>query len=108
MVEAFTRGYAVVDGQKYGRFSLFGGNICGEFTELVENKRIEMKWRFKTWPDEHYSNVVIELKQKEDCTELQLTQTGIPASDYERTKEGWRNHYWQSIKQTFGFGALLF
>jgi activator of HSP90 ATPase len=43
-----------------------------------------------------------------DCTELRLTQTGIPVYEYERTKEGWQNHYWRSIKATFGYGSFLY
>lgn len=35
MVRAFTQGMAQVDPQKGGRFSLFNGNVVGEFSELV-------------------------------------------------------------------------
>ena len=67
-----------------------------------------MRWRFKTWPVEHYSTVTIELCEKDSGTELKLTQTGVPEAEYERTKQGWNNYYWEAIKQTFGFGARLF
>lgn len=108
MVRAFTQGDAIVESFRGGRFVMFGGNILGEFTDLVTNEKIEMRWRNKSWPDEHYSNVTLELRQKDDCTELVLTQTGIPIGDYEKTREGWKNHYWRSIKQTFGYGAMFF
>lgn len=107
MVIAFTRGDVKLELVKGGKFELFGGNITGEFMELVPSKQISQKWRFKSWPSGHYSNVVMDLNQKDDQTELVLTQTGIPSSDLERTKEGWRNYYWESIKRTFGFGAML-
>ena len=67
-----------------------------------------MRWRFKTWPTEHYSTVTIDLNEKEDSTDVQLTQTGVPEAEVERTIQGWKLHYWESIKQTFGFGARLF
>jgi activator of HSP90 ATPase len=108
MVRAFTQNMAQLDAEKGGRFVMFNGNVSGEFTELVLNKKIEMRWRFKTWPDEHYSNVTIDLTQKDDGTELRLTQTGVPTSEYDRTKEGWQNYYWKSIKQTFGYGAFIY
>ena len=73
-----------------------------------QDKRIEMKWRFKTWPAEHYSNVVLELSEKEDRTELSVRQTGIPEADYDRTVQGWNQYYWESIKVTFGFGAHIY
>lgn len=108
MVRAFTQSMAEMEAVKGGRFSLFNGNVTGEFTHLITNRKVEMRWRFKTWPDEHYSIVSIELMQKDDGTELRLSQTGIPASEYERTREGWHNYYWKSIKQTFGYGAFIY
>lgn len=108
MVRAFTHNLAQFDAQKGGKFSLFGGNVSGEFTELVPDRRIEMRWRFKTWPDGHYSNVTLELEQKPDGTELRLKQTEIPANNFDQTQEGWQNYYWKSIKQTFGFGAFFY
>ncbi|XP_063849469.1 activator of 90 kDa heat shock protein ATPase homolog 1-like isoform X1 [Scylla paramamosain] len=107
MVAAFTRGDVKLEVEKGGKFEFFGGNISGEFEELVPNKRIVQKWRFKSWPCGHYSKVTLEIDQKEDCTQIKLTQTSVPASEVEKTKEGWNNYYWESIKRTFGFGAIL-
>lgn len=67
-----------------------------------------MKWRFQSWPEAHYSTVSMYFKQKEDGTELQLTQTGVPTEDYERTVDGWKNYYWRPIMQAFGFGAGIY
>ena len=38
MVVAFTRGDVKLDVEKGGKFELFGGNISGEFSELVSMK----------------------------------------------------------------------
>lgn len=108
MLQAFTRSTVTTDAEKGGRFQLFDGNITGEYLQLEPNKRIEMRWRFKTWPAEHYSNVVLELVENDDSTELLVTQTGIPESDYDRTVQGWNQYYWGSIKMTFGFGAHIY
>jgi hypothetical protein len=35
MVRAFTMSDCEVDAMKGGRFNMFGGNVSGEFTELV-------------------------------------------------------------------------
>lgn len=107
MVVAFTRGDVKLEVEKGGRFEFFGGNICGEFESIVPNKQIVQKWRFKSWPKGHFSTVTIEIEQKEDCTELRLSQSGVPSNEVDRTKEGWQNYYWESIKRTFGFGATL-
>jgi len=108
MMRAYTSEDAMSDSTKGGRFSLFGGNVVGQFNELVPDSKIVMSWRFKTWPAEHYSTVTLSLQQREDCTILKLTQTGIPVTEYERTREGWKNYYWRYMKQRLGFGACLF
>jgi len=107
LVRAFTSSDAVVDSSKGGRFVLFGGNVTGEFIDLVPERKIEMKWRFKTWPEEHYSVVTIELTQQNDGTTLKLAQKEVPVNELEKTREGWKNYYWRAIKQTFGYGAML-
>lgn len=64
MVTAFTRGHVKLDPAKGGKFELFGGNITGSFQELVPNKKIVKNWRYKQWPDGHYSLVTITIDQK--------------------------------------------
>ena len=62
----------------------------------------------KGWPDAHYSVVTFEFDEKDDSTVLTMTQTGVPDSEVERTKEGWKLNYWNRIKQVFGFEARIF
>jgi len=107
LIQAFTRANAVMDPKVGGVFQLFDGNISGRFTELVPNKVIKQNWRFKAWPPDHYSQVTITLEQKSDCTEVIVDQTGIPKHDFDRTENGWKYYYFESLKRTFGFGASL-
>jgi len=107
LVSAFTRGPAKVDPEPGGKFSLFDGNVTGTFVSIREDE-IKQRWRFKSWPEEHYSDVTLLLEEKEDHTLVILEQTGIPSSDFERTENGWKQMYFHSIKQTFGFGSLLY
>lgn len=107
MVTAFTRGPVRLEPTKGGEFILFGGNVHGKFEELVPNKKIVQTWRLKQWPSGHFSKVILDLEEKDDHTELQLTQTGVPSSEAENTKNNWGRYYWNSIKQTFGFGSFL-
>ncbi|XP_054271354.1 activator of 90 kDa heat shock protein ATPase homolog 2 [Macrosteles quadrilineatus] len=107
MVMAFTSGPVKLETKKLGKFELFGGNIHGEFVELEEDKKIVQRWRSKRWPDEHYSTVTMDISQKQDHTELTLTQTSVPKSDAEATKENWSRYYWDPIKRTFSFGSFL-
>lgn len=91
----------------YSSFTTFD-SIFFFFSLQIPEKKLSMRWRMKTWPDEHYSVVTIELEEAEDCTRLTLKQTGIPAGEVDRTKEGWQLNFWQRIKQAFGFEARLY
>lgn len=109
MVKAFTHNTNLVyEPEKGGKFSLFDNNIQGTFINLVANKRITMNWRNKRWPEGYFSLAILEFEEKEDYTLLTLTQTGVPANFVENTEDGWRNFYWNAIRQTFGYGSRIF
>lgn len=80
MAMAFTHGPVTLDATKGGKFEFFGGNIHGEFIELIPNEKIVQKWRYKKWPDGHYSTATMEIVQESDHTELKLRQTNVPAT----------------------------
>ncbi|GIY10911.1 activator of 90 kDa heat shock protein ATPase homolog 1 [Caerostris extrusa] len=107
LIQAFTKNTCVVDSEEGGKFELFGGNVQGYFTKLVPYETIEQKWRFKTWPAGHFSEVHIDIIEKLDCTEIRFSQTGIPKDQLDNTRKGWKKFYWQSMKGILGFGALL-
>ncbi|KAJ8399197.1 hypothetical protein AAFF_G00415760 [Aldrovandia affinis] len=108
MVQAFTHAAAMVDAQKGGRFQLLEGNVFGEFQELVPEQKIVMKWRYNTWPCEHYATIVLNFVERGGETELKLECKGVPASEEDRTKHGWQQYYFEAIKQTFGYGTRLY
>lgn len=93
--------------EKNGQFVMFSGNVTGSFIELETNKKIKMSWRLKHWPQGHHSEATMELTQTDKGTRMTLTQTGVPENDVERTKQGWKNFYWNPIKFTFGFGVEI-
>lgn len=107
MVTAFTRGHVKLDPIKGGTFTLFGGNVTGNFLELVPNKKIVKQWRYKPWPEGHYSIVTITMDQKDDHTEVKLHQTGVPTGEADVTRTNWARYYWDAMKQAFGFGAFI-
>ncbi|KAF5286147.1 hypothetical protein FQR65_LT12904 [Abscondita terminalis] len=107
MVMAFTRSEVKLVPVQGGSFELFGGNITGTFEELIPEKKIVQKWRYKQWPLGHFSTVTITFSEKSDHTEIVVKQTQVPKSEVDITKQNWERYYWNSIKQTFGFGAFL-
>lgn len=107
LVQGFTHAPASLTAEKGGKFQLLGGNVSGEFLELEFEKRIVMSWRFKSWPTGHHATVTLTLTDKGGETELGMEARGVPKNEDDRTKEGWKRYYFDGIKQTFGFGALL-
>uniref|UniRef100_A0A8D0H0C4 Activator of 90 kDa heat shock protein ATPase homolog 1 n=1 Tax=Sphenodon punctatus TaxID=8508 RepID=A0A8D0H0C4_SPHPU len=108
MVQAFTHAPAAIEADKGGKFQLLDGSVTGEFTDLVPEKQIAMKWRFKSWPVGHFATITLTFADKGGETEVHLEGKGIPANEEERTREGWRHYYFEGINQTFGYGAHLF
>jgi len=107
LVSRFTQNEAICVNKVGGEFKLFGGNIEGTFTELVKDKLIKQKWRFKSWPANHYSNVTFNIKSKEDCIVLELSQDNIPASEFDKVEQGWKRYYFEALRRSFGFGSTL-
>lgn len=106
MVQAFTKGPVKLEPKKAGKFELFDGNIHGEFVEVMPTKIVQ-RWRCKQWPEGHYSDVTIDISEKNDHTELNLIQTGVPVSEEDAIKQNWERYYWDAIKRTFGFGYFM-
>lgn len=107
LASVFTHSPSRIDGSVGGEFVLFDGNISGKFVELVPFEKIVQTWRYKQWPEGHFSRVTLKLEQRDDHTIMKLTQTGVPANEYDNTMRNWKGYYWNSIKQAFGFGAFL-
>ncbi|KAK0617454.1 activator of Hsp90 ATPase [Immersiella caudata] len=108
---AFTRAPPKVfeGAKKGGKFELFGGNVSGEYLELVEPTKIVQSWRLDQWPSGHYSNLQIEFDQNDvdSVTVMRVEWTGVPVGQEEVTKRNWLEYYVKSIKRTFGFGTVL-
>lgn len=103
---AFTRSPPKVfeGAKKGGKFELFGGNVSGEYVELVPPKKIVQSWRLSQWPAGHYSRLQIEFDQNDvdHVTVMRVTWEGVPVGQEEVTKRNWLEYYVKSIKQTFG------
>jgi len=90
-------------------FSLFGGNVSGEYDELQEPKLVVQKWRLAQWPQGHYSTLRIAFEQNDvdAVTVMKVEWQGVPVGQEEVTKRNWGEYYVRSIKTTFGFGTVL-
>lgn len=88
-----------------GKFELFGGNVSGEFVDLIEPTKIVQKWRLGQWPEGHYSRLEIGFDQNdsEGVTMMRVTWDGVPVGQEEVTRRNWGEYYVRSIKTTFGY-----
>ena len=108
MLQIFTSGEVKMNEAKKGEaFEMLGGNINGVFVDVVPFTKIVQKWRLKSWPAGHFSDVVIEIRQSSDDTQVKVRQTNVPEKEIENTTCGWRRYYFEAIKRSFGFGAAL-
>jgi len=110
-ITAFTRAAPKVfeGAKKGGKFELFGGNVSGEYLELVEPTKIVQSWRLDQWPKGHFSRLEINFDQNDvdNVTVMRVSWSGVPIGQEEVTKRNWGEYYVRSIKQTFGFGTIL-
>jgi activator of HSP90 ATPase len=105
-IAAFTRGAPrLFEGAKPGgKFSIFDGNVTGEFIKLEAPKRIVQKWRLSQWPEGHTSTQELTFDQNDidRVTNARVTWSGVPVGQEEVVKRNWEGYYIRSIKQTFG------
>lgn len=111
-IAAFTRAPPKVfeGAKKGGKFELFGGNITGEYLELVEPTKVVQSWRLQQWPAGHFSKLEINFDQNDvdNVTVMRVNWTGVPIGQEDVTKKNWGEYYVRSIKQTFGYVLLSY
>ena len=56
-------------------------------------------WRYSDWPEGHYSTATFSFQAIDKGTRLIFTQTDVPDDKYEDIKQGWKEYYWQPLKE---------
>lgn len=98
----FTGEKASISRKIGGKFTAYGGYIDGVNTDLVPDKKIIQSWRGSDWPEGHYSKVTFSLKEVENGTRLNFSQSGVPEEHYDSISQGWRDYYWTPMKEFLG------
>jgi len=81
------------------KFRIYGGEIEGVNLELVPDKKIVQSWRYSDWPEGHYSKATFLLEESKGSTKLTFTQAEVPEALYEDVSQGWKDYYWQPMKE---------
>lgn len=101
MIDANTK----IDSSAGGAFSIWDGSIVGKTLELHPDKhRIVQEWRYEypDWPKDHFSKVTIEfVSYKDGICKLRFWQSGIPEKHASEIEQGWKEHYWEPMKEYF-------
>ncbi len=86
-------------------FSMFDGSIRGTFVSNEAGKQFTQKWRFNSWPADHFSTVTLTFASpKHGQTVLTLKHIDLPdADEAASTEKGWRGNIFHKIHATFGF-----
>lgn len=91
-----------------GKFSIFDGNVNGEYVKLEPPSVIVQKWRLAQWPEGHFSTLEIKFDQNDmdGVTQMHVTWTGVPVGQEDVTKQNWDMYYVRSMKIAFGYVIL--
>uniref|UniRef100_A0A3B3RS20 Activator of HSP90 ATPase activity 1 n=1 Tax=Paramormyrops kingsleyae TaxID=1676925 RepID=A0A3B3RS20_9TELE len=98
----------LIHGERSPNFQIKLLSFFSPFFSQVPEQKIVMKWRYNTWPCEHYATVTMNLLDHGNETELAVELRGVPVNEEERTRHGWQQYYFEGIKQTFGYGSRLY
>jgi len=101
----FTGAEASISREAGGTFTAYDGGIQGKNLELAMDAKIVQSWRCDAtgWPADHYSTLSIALEAVDGGTRLVLTHEDVPDPSYDECNRGWRQAYWDKMKQTFGW-----
>jgi len=98
---AFTGSPATIDRKINGKFNVYDGYCHGYNIELIKHEKIVQAWHFAEdgWPEEHFSICTFLLEQAEHKTTLTFTQTDVPEHKVVALNGGWKEYYWQPLKE---------
>jgi len=97
VIEQWGGGPAKMSSREGSKFSLWGGDIHGTNTKIVDNKVLEQNWFSGDWVEA--SEVKFELSSDGDTTIVKLTHTNVPESDSKDIDQGWKDYYLNAIKE---------
>lgn len=90
-------GPAKMEAKEGTEFSLWGGDIHGTNTKIVEGKLLVQDWYSGNW--EKPSVATFALSGDEKSTKVKLTHTNIPNNEFNDIKSGWDEYYMVPIKK---------
>jgi activator of HSP90 ATPase len=85
-----------------GEYTAWDGYIFGKYLDVEDGQRVVQEWTTTDW-EEGYgaSKVELTFKAVPKGTEITLVQTDVPKVAADDFKRGWRDFYWEPLKEYF-------
>ncbi len=96
IVEKWSGSPATMSAIEGGEFSLWGGDIWGSNTKVIDQQLLEQDWYGGDWSAP--SKVAISLTEDNGGTKLTLEHDGVPGVEEDSFDEGWSDYYFGPIK----------
>ena len=96
IIKMWGGGSVVMDDKLGTNFSLWGGEIHGTNTKVVENKELVQDWYGGDW--EKPSKVTFKISSKGGQTQIDLIHEDIPDSQVDDIEDGWKRYYLGPLK----------
>jgi activator of HSP90 ATPase len=79
-----------------GKWSAFGGRICGKNLALLPNQIIVQTWRSTAWKEADPDSILVAQFEKSASggATIYLTHVGVPEYDRKGVTQGWIKYYW--------------
>jgi activator of HSP90 ATPase len=102
-----TNGNGGINSEVGGSFHLFDGSVNGILKEAVPNTKIVQLWRHNSWPENHYSEVMLHFEPTVNGTKVSLSQKQVPVSDVNSILSRWEENVWSTIKNLFSWNYKI-
>ena len=80
-------------------FSLWEGDITGKNIEFIPDRKIVQQWYFGEQQEK--SIVTITIAPDRENSVVTVEHNNIPDEEYDGIAEGWREYYFEAIKNFF-------
>jgi len=98
IINQWSGGPAKMDAEDGTEFSLWGGDIFGKKTKVVENELLEQDWfGDKSWQEP--SKLSFKFSEQDGSTVVELDQTNVPDAEAQDIDQGWKDYYLGAIKE---------
>ena len=92
---------AKISQKEGGKFSVYDSYATGKNIELVVGKKIVQEWKASDWEEGENSVVTFDLKKTKTGTQITFTHKNVPADQIESISQGWKDFYWEPLKEMF-------